>query len=635
MSKIENPPNIGDDEALKNYEAEKMGREIGDSGYGDSLPEVPKVESIQEKNQKIVQDFESETQEIEKQEKMVEDKIIQLEGVKENNAKLNVPSSISQGVERDISEMQTKRTEMQADLKSRGPSENEQMISGEIQKIETRINNIKEAEKQDPPGGAMSQIVEGRKKDIEELEKQKNKMAEELDAAKVEKIKKYNEGKKETTENKPPVEEEGPREGGLENKPEEGGEKEPTKEGAKNERVETQEQEAGRVMQRELVKTFSEFTDEVKFQEGSDKVFVKNREKAETLYGKAGGLVKALTGGDFDKRVYEEAKKQAEGEGHKVRTKAEYFSPERKAEAIKREKQAGWDEGLRAAWANLSPKEQAKYNADSQKDEKLKVRPEPGLRMFARELSNDRKELVADGYNLSPDVYYKMFKDGLDPRTIKEKGWFGKSVEIRDKDGKKVNYCKEKDFDAIIAAKQKEINEAAEKEADKKMAEGFARGSGKWQKRKLIKAGEVVMEVTKDYQATMSPDVGPIKPVSEMVKIETVTFEQQEQVGRERVEGEYQKRKEKFDQEIGQLAAKLRLTPEQKVTLDECIDKGNIDEKSLPFIDKALLKELQPVVDKKREIDKRKEDGFRAIDDKKMARDRDTLAKTIDALKGV
>ena len=154
-------------------------------------PEQIKDKTIQEKNNKIIQDFDLEIKAKEEQEKNIEEQISKIEKNLQTNKALNVPESFNVKLRKDSEEVYLKRDELLADLEKTKPSETEQMISDQIGKINKNIENIRRAESQDLPETIPSSILEGRKKDIEELEKQKVKMLEEADIAKVEKINKY------------------------------------------------------------------------------------------------------------------------------------------------------------------------------------------------------------------------------------------------------------------------------------------------------------------------------------------------------------------------------------------------------------------------------------------------------------
>jgi len=154
-------------------------------------PSQEKAPETEQSPDEIIREFDAETRRMREQRKDLKRRIEQIEEAASQDLPGGVPSQIEEGRKRDIEELQAEQERLAEEIKRRGPSEEEVEIRREVRDINARIRNIEEAASQDLPGGVPSQIEEGRKRDIEELKEKKREKMEELKRKKVERIQQY------------------------------------------------------------------------------------------------------------------------------------------------------------------------------------------------------------------------------------------------------------------------------------------------------------------------------------------------------------------------------------------------------------------------------------------------------------
>lgn len=122
--------------------------------------------------EETIREFDGKTKEVEAELSKIDSQIKQREKQRETNKKIGYapPSIISEGLERDLAELQKKKDKLLEELGERGSSEEEKTVAEEVDIIDRKIQNIEKAAKQDLPGRVPEKIIQGREKDLEELE---------------------------------------------------------------------------------------------------------------------------------------------------------------------------------------------------------------------------------------------------------------------------------------------------------------------------------------------------------------------------------------------------------------------------------------------------------------------------------
>ncbi len=417
------------------------------------VPEVPKPleqkldqlesEKIAERNKKIIQDFDIETKTKEEEEEKIKEKISQLEETKKTNIKLNVPASFNGGVDLDISELQGRKTELTADLEKRKPNETEQMIGGEIIKIDKKIENIKTAESQDLPGMVPSSIVGARKKDVEGLEKQKERMLEESNIAKVEKIEKYYAETK-AAEQKPVEKTKETEEARAEKK-------EKAVEFLSNPEI-TKEKP------KEIIEAYKIATGE-NLKEKRDKLVEQNfKERGMTV----------ISGKDAIEKYRQRATERAE---------KKIFSEER-------------SDSVMVCWDRLAKNEQAKYTENGVVN----------LVAFKDSLRGKAEKL-----KISEDVFYSLVKAGYEPENMKKRGFFGRlfigDVKVVRGDMPNPIDLSKKDFENLINKTLGDQLQRVGKEAQKRVDLKIIEGTKRLTREKNICALNIIKKTVEEYKS--------------------------------------------------------------------------------------------------------------------------------------
>jgi len=315
-------------------------------------------------------------------------------------------------------------------------------------------------------------------------------------------------------------------------------------------------------VEEELLGAFTELVGRTKYRE-KGAVSVDDKGRANVLYGQVAGLYKSLAGENFFGKVNDQARQELQAKGYKIMTRKEYLSQSHEDALRQKMQKEGWAEGVKAIWDQLSPEDKAKGSIES----------------FASELENDRKDLAGRGFVFSKDVYYGLFKAGYDPRTVEEKGFlkdiFKKNtrIEIERLDEKKETFTLDQ-FEAKRQALQQDFNQNVDKQVSDRLAKGYAEGRDRWVKTRLKKAGDDVLDVTKEYQ-NKEVGEGAAKFFEKKVRPENITPEQEMKLEEEEAEKTYHDR---FNVLMNimkiRVVDRLGLTDKQEEALRAHIDSG-------------------------------------------------------------
>lgn len=297
-------------------------------------------------------------------------------------------------------------------------------------------------------------------------------------------------------------------------------------------------------LEADLISTFSDFIEKVKYRESSGELLISDKEQAQPLFEHAAGDFKSITGKDFEEEIRNRTRDELTAKGYKIISKEEYSGKEHKDKLREKVQQGVWSVGVKSAWNSLSDAEKA--SAKSEQD-------------FALKLEYDRHVLEDRGFHLSPDVYYNFFRDGVDPRTIKEKGFFSKKIEIGKLGGGKVQ-MKKGDLSALMEDTQNKMDAYMDKRVDDRLYKGYREAKSRWLKTKLKHAGDLIVEATPDY---IEDDV------KKAVKFETITPEKE-------VQEEYEMRLAKLDGISKEIASDTSLEDEQRKTLQDAMDAKRV-----------------------------------------------------------
>lgn len=363
-----------------------------------------------------------------------------------------------------------------------------------------------------------------------------------------------------------------------------------------------------------LLQNFGDFVGQVQYLEGNKMILVNNEgDRARLAYEAAAGRYKSLIGKDFNNEVKAKGAAAAEAQGKKIITKEEYFSPERQAATRKDAQRNQWAEGIKAAWKSLGEEEK---------------KAEGNIDKFGFKLEAARRTLKEEGVELSADQYYRLFKEGYDPRTISRKRFFGRKtedgrlfgagVEMENLKGEKIAF-KLEDFKSQMNALQSEVNQDLDRETAERMREGYKWGKSRWLKRKLSAAGNLIEDATSEYKETASTDG------AQATKPEIISVEQQEAEAKK----EYDAKVSAFSEAVAKVRTEFGLTDGDALALGAYVLKPEGKPAFLPKISKTILRAL---IEKRQQIEKIKKEKLDLLDRQKTIKARFKLLSDIKNL---
>ena len=273
-----------------------------------------------------------------------------------------------------------------------------------------------------------------------------------------------------------------------------------------------QEEARKSTLKTELLKRFEEMTVQIADGAETGEIKPENKEKLDIAFVAAQGFYVEVTGRDLNKDIRDRAKTEAEAQGRKVVSKQEFFSPENVARTEKQSQQKRWAVGIQERWAALSDQEKQKYGA--------------GIKDYANQLEDKRKNLEKKGFVFSKDVYYTLLREGFNPQDIKKKGWWSRKMIISSTEkGKVVEIDSKKDFAAWTAKLQETFNATVKKESQEELEVKYKKGRAEWMKRKIRKTGEVIIEAAGGKPSKATSPEGKVESTASETAIENLDWE--------------------------------------------------------------------------------------------------------------
>ncbi|MBU3895756.1 hypothetical protein KKG36_00310 [Patescibacteria group bacterium] len=228
-----------------------------------------------------------------------------------------------------------------------------------------------------------------------------------------------------------------------------------------------------------VVGTYTELMDLVALKPGE--FSIASRELADIKWEKLQGLIKELNGRNLGREVRVAAHIEAEKEGAKITTKAEFFSKENIAKKEAAAREGIKAEGIKRAWdSGLSEKERKKY-----KD----------VAGFEKAMEEKRKDMEKKGFPMPEEAFYQYLSEGCRPYETKRKGIFRKRFRIYGPSGY-TEFDSKKDFIEQGGKRQQRIEEAIKAVVKKRMDADYQTGHAMWMGRKMKALREAVRSST-------------------------------------------------------------------------------------------------------------------------------------------